>query len=120
MRRDLWGDEAEFGADGGELWRQGRVFQADRGIDDQDGVGRGTRIRPRWIGCVSEPIGLDTVLAFGGGDRRRARGQSETVENFPSRVGRVNGGEDSQAFVAAGTFEHVQGPGIVFILHLPQ
>ena len=41
---------------------------------------------------------------------RRAGGQSETVENFPSRVGRVNGGEDAQAFFAAGTFEHVQGP----------
>ena len=39
----------------------------------------------------SEPFGLD--VALGGGDRRRAQGQTETVENFPSRVGRVNGGE---------------------------
>ena len=56
----------------------------------------------------SEPFGLD--VALGGGDWRRARGQTETVEDFPSRVGRVNGGEDAQAFFAAGTFEHVQGP----------
>ena len=65
---------------------------------------------PVKIGCVSEPFGLDGVLALGGGDRRRARGQTEAVENFPSRVGRMNGGEDAQAFFAAGTFEYVQGP----------
>ena len=34
----------------------------------------------------SEPIGLETVLALGGGDRRRARRQSEAVESKRPRV----------------------------------
>ena len=46
----------------------------------------------------SEPFGLD--VALGGGNRRRPRGQTKTVENFPSRVRRMNGGEDAQAFFA--------------------
>ena len=95
--------EWKFGLRGGRF----QAAKADGGCKWREAKHTDPAPVDRWC---SEPIGLETVLALGWGDRRRARGQSETVENFPSRVGRVNGGEDSQAFFAAGTFEHVQGP----------
>lgn len=71
-------------------------------MEKQNSVRRDTRIRPRWMGCGSEPVGLDTVWSLGGDERGRARGQSETFENFPRRIGRMNGRKDSQAMAAAG------------------
>ena len=50
------------------------------------------------------------VFAYGGGNRGRARGQSETVENSSGRVGRMNGGKDSQAMVTTRACQHIQGP----------
>ena len=67
--------------------------QGGRAIKMERGEAHGSG--PRWIGEVAEPFGLETVLALGWGQRGCAGGESETVENFPSRVGRVNSGENA-------------------------